>query len=310
VQQDTFVIYDIQSFTSDEFVPTWNPIEDGPYDTWFSRERVIVGLSSVTQDQASTYDIYLSVYGTSANAEWDILSDVGTIVVIAPLPYGSVQADSTSVYQVFYVNSPTKDITASYRIINEADNISTALYDVTGSVQQDYVALYGLGGTVQEDMLGEYSIYQTANADISASYRLLNAAQKDYTAEYLISTSPLTAGDNRTVIYNVVGSANSYSTIWYNVLTSVEADKSASYTIQLGAENDVAALFNIRQGVETSRTVTYQVAGRITASQDIGANYQILGVSSQVPNLIGYTITRAKKVLEQRGFQLGQVIYN
>jgi hypothetical protein len=281
-------------------------------NAWSLIEKTIVSLSSVTKDSpAVSYKVLYSVYGTSPDVVYQIVSDVGSISGSASFPFASAQADFTDTYNIFFGASPVSDKVATYRVLNYVEDVRTEYYRILNAVTRDVTPQYNSGGSVTQDTSLAYNVVSGVTRDSTATYQVKVSAQQDSsTLTYSITTTPLTAGDNRTLTYNVVSAITVDSLSGYRILGSALTDAVVTYQVRLGAQQDGAVVYDINSSVFTDQYVTYQLVPQATATLDAAVVYSVVARVNVVPNIIGFPLPKAKKVLEQHGFVLGQVTYN
>lgn len=314
VQQDATCTYQVDSWVVDTSTYTWTASQDGIIPAWFSIERTIETLDSVTHDSPTvSYSIGFSVYSTSPTVAYDIDSSLGTISGGGELPYGSVTQDSAATYQLFSSITAERDFTDTYGITGYADNVSPSVYyDIIVSAAADSVVTYQLGGYVQEDAPEVvYDVRSSVEQDSEeVSYRVVGYVYQDSQENtYDINTIPWSAGRNEQVTYQVWQQVNSYSNLVYDILTDVTKDFTATYDVTGEVLLDKTVTYQVDSVVSQDGTVTYQLFGKYPVERNQLVAYNINALSYQVPNVIGLALGKAKKRLEQAGFQLGQITY-
>ncbi len=309
VEQDVAVEYDVTSFLTDTTSPSWTIPLDGAVNNWFSVESSIEALDSVTQDKAASYTILLSAYSDPRSVEYDIVSTSGQIVGSPEFPFASAEQDISASYQVFFGASPSQDATCTYRVIQYAELVSTVLYQIVTGVTADGVCTYNSAGYVEQDVSTLWDQIASTERDIVASYQVINSATQDGPASYSIVTSPLTAGDNRTLTYSVYNLVQQDKVAQYQLLQGAEKDAASTYSVKGGAERDALFSYDLSGSVAEDASLSYQVNGVTPTFLDFRVAYNVNSLTKLVPNVVGFSLSKAKKRLEQDGFAVGQVTY-
>jgi hypothetical protein len=226
------------------------------------------------------------------------------------LPYGSVEADYTSTYS-FLFEPVTQDYTDVYRVLNSAELDLGEYYNVKGGVEQDLVATYQSGGYAQADLEEVSRLWQGVEKDLAGQYSVQNVITQDSAqVTFNIVTTPLSAGDNRTFTYQVYSSVSQDISFVNRLLNSAERDVTDTWNIQLYAERDLSPVWDGSGQVLEDKEIIYTIQGIIVIDADLFARYNVAAKTKQVPNVIGLPLPKAKKLLEDSGFVLGNITYN
>lgn len=310
VYEDVVLEYQLYTYESLGYHLAWTPRLDGTYNTWFDSYMADGGLTPVTSDSSTvTYSVKGSVYSDTSGIVYQIASSTGLIHGSAELPSFTAESDAILVYGV--KSTAQSDVTPSYIVHTSADADILVSYIVRTAVSQDQVVTYTSGGYVQEDSGATYKITAGVEQDLVPVYKITQSVSEDLGCIFNLITVPLTASEVAVFEYNVVKGVEQDTSYTYRVLNSAELDSpTVTYDVLLEAEKDLVVLYEVAGQVSSTQTVTYQVNGIISANSDLFIRYNIGGLSSQIPNVVGYHLSKAKRTLQRAGFSVGTITYN
>jgi hypothetical protein len=223
----------------------------------------VYSVSSTSTTQPTTWFAILTngqntwAGGTVTNPTQGIIN--GDVVFPA-----SAELSLAPVYSL--VSAVIQDRVLTYQVRAAALKDLSPTYSVTSTVQQDRVATYNILAYAQVDISSNFQILTSVQADLAPTYGLFTFAQKDLAPVYTINTTPLTAGGNLALAYDIKGRAQSDLVPTYTVQGSVFQDFSPIFGVLTSAELDLEVIFQLTETPLVDLQCVYSVSGVPIAS--------------------------------------------
>jgi hypothetical protein len=265
--------------------------------------------STATADRACSFQIWRAITAPDLTVSYAVQSSAGVISGTPMLVYGSAQADFSAVSKVF--STATADRVCQYLISNAAENTLSPSYRVLNSATKDLTPSYIVGGAVVKDLSAAYAVKVEAIADFADSYRILTSAQADRAVTFAIVTVTPTAGANLSVTYQITSAVQQNYSVQYGIFNATQQDSpTATYRILGSAQVDWPVVYAIDSSASRDLLGSYVILREGPVTKDYQFRYAISATSVRVPNIVGFPLSKARKVLQQSGLRLGQISYS